>query len=150
MLGLYERNINSCVKKISANKILTSASLLDLNHSMRVELTINLKSLIIEKTKAVILKAPLGVCNQTTVLIKKLEGLKLERGINRKLIEALGTADGCTHLYELSLNAIRLSYNVLIGINFNWKEWVNKSLSDEEFVKKAKPWLKNACYPFRE
>ena len=119
-MEIYERNINSNVRKVGKSFILTEASLLDLNHSMRVSLKINLKSRKIQSADAVILKAPLTVCGSTTALIKRLKGLKIERGINNKLIEHLAHAEGCTHLYELALNAVRLSFNVMIGMDFNW------------------------------
>src|ERR1035437_1562772 len=112
-MKIYERNINSFVKKLDENTIVTEASLLDLNHSMRVALTIDLKTRKIIKSEALMLKAPLGICDSTTALMKDLEGLVLERGINKKLITALAHADGCTHLYELALNAVRLSFNVM-------------------------------------
>lgn len=150
MKKIYERNINSNVHELGANRILTEASLLDINHNMHVELEINTKTRVIEKARAFIQKAPLKVCDTTTDLMQKLEGQKIERGINRVLLSALGHADGCTHLYELALNAVRLSYNVMIGMHFNWKEWLSKSIDDETFVEAAKPYLKNACRPFRE
>ncbi|MBI2606456.1 MAG: DUF2889 domain-containing protein [Deltaproteobacteria bacterium] len=148
-MELYERNINSSVRKTGPDTILTEASLLDLNHSMRVSLEINLQTREIVKADAIILKAPLRACDNTVELVKKLVGLKIGRGINRKLIEHLGQSDGCTHLYELALNAVRLSFNVMVGMRFNWKEWIAKSLSDADFVKIAMPYLKNTCRPFK-
>lgn len=148
-MQLYERNINSTVRKIGTSKIQTEASLLDLNHSMRVVLDIDLKTREITAATATILKAPLRACDGTVDLVKKLKGLKLERGINRKLVEALGGDDGCTHLYELALNAVRLSFNVMVGMSYNWQEWVSKTKSDQEFVKSAMPYLKNSCRPFK-
>lgn len=149
-MQIYERNINSTVTRIDAEHIVTQASLLDLNHSMRVLLTVNIKTRLITKADAQILKAPLQVCGSTTELITKLNGIKIDRGINRTLVEVLGHQDGCTHIYELALNAVRLTFNVLIGQKFDWDEWLTKTLSDEDFVKKAMPYLKGACRPFKE
>ena len=149
-MQIYERNINSTVTRIDEDHIVTQASLLDLNHSMRVMLTINIKTRLIAEAEAQILKAPLQVCNSTTDLLAKLKGVKIDRGINRTLVEALGSENGCTHIYELALNAVRLSFNVLIGQKFDWNEWLTKTLSDEDFVKKAMPYLKGACRPFKE
>lgn len=149
-MQLYERNINSTVRKIDDEHIVTEASLLDLNHSMRVGITIHLKTRKIVDAEAVILRAPLRICDNTVALPKKLIGLKIGRGINTELFKILGGGDGCTHLYELALNAVRLTFNVMIGMQFDWGEWISKSLTDDEFVKKAKPFLKGACLPFRE
>lgn len=147
---MYERNINSTVTRLDAEHILTQASLLDLNHSMRVALTINLKTREIVDARSEIIKAPLKICNSTVDLVKKLKGLKVERGINRKLVDALGTSDGCTHLYELALNAVRLTFNIFIGLQFDWDEWLTKKLGDEDFIQKATPHLKGACRPFKK
>ena len=148
-MQIYERNINSTVVQHDSEHIETHASLLDLNHSMRVSLKINLKSREIVSARAEIVKAPLNICHTTTSLMDKLVGLRVERGINRKLVEALGMNDGCTHLYELALNAVRLTFNILIGKQFDWSEWLTKSTSDEEFIKRAQPHLKGACRPFK-
>jgi Protein of unknown function (DUF2889) len=147
---LYERNINSTVRKIDDDHLVTEASLLDLNHSMRVALTIRLSTREIVDAEAVILRAPLRICDNTVALPKKLVGLKIGRGINSELFRVLGGGDGCTHLYELALNAVRLTFNVIIGMKVDWKEWISKSLTDDEFVRKASPFLKGACLPFHD
>ena len=149
-MQIYERNINSTVTRLDQDQILTQASLLDLNHSMRVALTVNIKSRVITDAKAEMLKTPLHICNSTASLMEQLKGCKVERGINKKLLSVLGSQEGCTHLYELSLNAVRLTFNVLIGQQFNWDEWLTKTSSDEEFIKAAMPHLKGACKPFKE
>ncbi|OFZ11095.1 MAG: hypothetical protein A2Z20_04185, partial [Bdellovibrionales bacterium RBG_16_40_8] len=150
LMQIYERNINSTVTRVDDDHIVTQASLLDLNHSMRVLLTINHKTREITNAEALIIKAPLQICKSTTTIVAQLIGLKIERGINRKLIEMLGHQDGCTHIYELTLNAVRLTFNVLIGQQVDWDEWRTKTLGDEEFIKKAMPYLKGACRPFKE
>lgn len=149
-MEIYERNINSRVTKLDERRLLTEASLLDLNHSMRVALTINRKTRTIEKATAHILKAPLSICDGTTELMSRLVGLKLERGINRKLVDALSRGNGCTHLYELSLNAVRLTFNVMIGMDFDWNEWITRSIPEGDFIKKAMPHLENSCRPFEK
>lgn len=148
-MKIYERNINSAVSRTGPDTITTTASLLDLNHSMSVTLTINLRTRLIEDARAQILKAPLRVCDSTTDLMGGLKGLRVDRGINSELVKRLGGENGCTHLYELALNAVRLSFNVMIGLGFDWGEWVNKTGSDEEFVAKAMPHLEGSCRPFR-
>lgn len=149
-MEIYERNINSSVRKLDDHTIVTQASLLDLNHSMRVVLKINLKTRQIEDASAEILKAPLKVCDSTLDLLKGLVGLKLERGINGHLIRVLGGEEGCTHLYELALNAVRLSFNVMIGMKFDWQQWISKTVTDEKFVELANPFLKGTCRPFKK
>lgn len=148
-MKIYERNINATVRKCDDLYLIVETSLLDLNHSMRVELKINTQNDIIESAIAEITKAPLKICEYPLSQIKKLEGLKIERGINRKLVEAVGGPNGCTHLYELSLNAVRLIFNVKLGMSFDWQQWTSRTIPDDEFLTKAKPVLKGSCYPFK-
>ncbi|MBT3786263.1 AMP-binding protein [bacterium] len=145
---IYERNINSVVKRLDEWTIRAEASLVDLNHGMRVSLTIDLRTNNIHSATASILKAPFQICTRTTELIKNLEGIRLERGINRKLLQILGCSNGCTHLYELALNAVRLAFNVRMGLSFNWDEWVSRTVSEDEFIEAALPQLRNSCLPF--
>src|SRR3989338_9959573 len=119
-MQIYERNIHSLVKRVSKTHIVTEASLLDLNHSMTVSLKINVNTRTIEEAKGETSKTPFAICQETLKKMKSLEWLKIARGVNKKLIHELAQADGCTHLYELALMAVRLSFNVMIGLNMDW------------------------------
>ena len=44
MKDIYERNINLAVARKNDHEILTKATMLDLNHHIRVELTIDLQT----------------------------------------------------------------------------------------------------------
>ena len=94
-------------------------------------------------------KTPVAVCHQTAKLAKNLTGLKIERGILRKLSGLLGRSSGCTHIYELSVEAVRLSSNVLLGFEVGDEEWRERRLSDEEFIERAKGFLADSCLPFK-
>lgn len=147
---IYERNINSAVHRIGPKHLLVSASLLDLNHSMRVEIRVNMESDEIEDAVAEITKAPLGICQEPITRVKAIIGLKIARGINKDLVRTLGGPLGCTHLYELALHAVRLAFNMKLGMKFNWEEWISRSVSEKDFVKMAMPHLRNSCRPFKE
>lgn len=148
-MKIYERNLNSSVRKVDEDHIVVETSLLDLNHSMRVEILVNTKTNVIENAVSETTKVPLKACDVPQGHIKNIIGLKIERGINRKLIQILGGCGGCTHLYELALTSVRLTFNVLMGLRYDWEQWVSRSLSDEEFTKQATPHLKGSCYPFK-
>ncbi len=147
---IYERNINIAVSKLNEKEILTKASLLDLNHNLRVELTVDVATKVIVDVKAHMVKSPFTICQRTLDKIRGVVGMKIERGIHNKLVDALGHADGCTHLVDLSMEAVRLSANVLLGFTRFDEEWRERKLSDDEFIAKVKPFLKNSCLPFKE
>ncbi len=150
MTEIYERNLNVSVSKLDDDNILTKASLLDLNHNIRVELVVDTGSKKILKAEAQMVKSPFSVCAQTLKKIDDVVGLKIERGIHQRLVDVLGHSDGCTHLVDLTMEAVRLSANVLLGFTRFDEEWRQRKLSDEEFIAQVKPILKNSCLPFKD
>lgn len=149
-MEIYERNINAAVRREGEHHIITKASLLDLNHNMRVEIKVNIMTREIESAEAQMTKTPFMICFQTAKFAENMIGLKIERGIIRRLSELFGRSEGCTHLYELAAEAVRLSSNVLIGFVTGDKEWRERRMSDDDFIHRAKGFLKNSCLPFKE
>jgi hypothetical protein len=147
-MDIYERNINCAVQQLSDERIGTKASLLDLNHNMRVDLIVNVKTREIERARVQMTKTPFAVCHQTEKLVEAVQGLRIERGISARLYQLLGRGRGCTHLFELALEAVRLSSNVMLGLNVDREEWVQRRLDDAEFVRRALPFLRGSCLPF--
>jgi len=150
MTEMYERNINVSVSKLDEETILTKASLLDLNHNIRVELTVHVPTKAIRDANAVMVKSPFKVCQLTLAKMRNVVGLKIERGVHGELVKALGHAYGCTHLVDLTMEAVRLSANVLLGFSRQDEEWRDRKLTDEEFIAQVKPILKNSCLPFKD
>ncbi len=148
-MEIYERNINAAVSKEGKDLIKTKASLLDLNHNMRVEILVRVSDRSIIDAKAEMTKTPFAICGVTASFIENLIGLKIERGITKKIAGMMGRADGCTHLFELAVEAIRLSSNVMLGFKSGDDEWRMRKLSDEDFIQRAKGFLANSCLPFK-
>ena len=148
-MEIYERNINASVSRDGDDHIRTKASLLDLNHNMRVEIRVRIKDRAIVDADAQMVKTPFAVCHRTAAFMKNLVGLKIERGILRKVSKLLGRSEGCTHIYELSVEAVRLSSNVLLGFEVGDEEWRHRKLPDDEFIERAKGFLANSCLPFK-
>jgi Protein of unknown function (DUF2889) len=146
---IYERNINVAVTKLSADTIKTKSSLLDLNHNMRVDLVIRVSDREIIDARCQMVKVPFDVCSLTAHHIKKIIGLRIERGVTKQMRSLLAGARGCTHLYELSIEAMRMSSNVLMGFaTGDEKEWRERRMTDAEFIDRAKEFLKDSCLPF--
>ena len=61
MTEIYERNLNVSVSSLDDDTILTKASLLDLNHNIRVELTVDTRSKKIVKAAARMVKSPFAI-----------------------------------------------------------------------------------------
>lgn len=151
MKDIYERNINLAVARKNDREILTKATMLDLNHHIRVELTIDLSTETIVHADSQMTKVPYGICQFTLRNINRVVGLKIERGINKQLVDLLGHAEGCTHMVNLAMEAVRLSANVMIGLNKVGDEWFDRGQkTDEEMIDHVKPYLSNTCLPFKE
>jgi len=148
-MEIYERNINAAVSKDGDDYITTKASLLDLNHNMRVQIRVRVADRTIVAAEAQMTKTPFAICGRTARFIDSMVGLKIERGVTRRLADLLGRSEGCTHLFELAVEAVRLSSNVLLGFETGDQEWRERKLSDEEFIEKAKGFLANSCLPFK-
>jgi hypothetical protein len=149
-MEIYERNINASVRRDGDDHIVTKASLLDLNHNMRVEIRVRIHDRVIVDASAEMVKTPFQICIQTARFAGNMVGLRIERGVTKKLSDLFGRSEGCTHLYELAVEAVRLSSNVLLGFETGDVEWRERRLSDEEFISRAKEFLKNSCLPFKE
>jgi hypothetical protein len=150
ILKNYERNINTSVAKLADGTLLTSSSLLDLNHHMGISLVVRVEDQRIIDAYAFMNRAPFKICRETIDTVLNLKGLRVERGIMKKIEQAVGTSRGCSHLLELGKEAVVLTANVLIGLRIGQEEWVHRELSDEEFIETAIPYLRNTCRPFRE
>jgi len=148
-MEIYERNINASVRRDDEMHIITKASLLDLNHNMRVEIRVRIADRMIVDANGQIVKSPFAICSQTVKFVKNMIGLKIERGITQKLSHLFGRAEGCTHLYELAVETVRLSSNMMLGFSAGDKEWIERKLPDEEFIARAKEFLANSCLPFK-
>jgi len=148
-MEIYERNINASVRRDGDDHIRTKASLLDLNHNMRIEIRVRVSDRTIVDAQAQMVKTPFQICGQTAKFARNMIGLRIERGITRKLAGLFGRSEGCTHLYELGVEAVRLSSNVMLGFETGDVEWRERRLSDEEFIEKAKGFLANSCLPFK-
>ena len=151
MTDVYERNINIAVARKNDREIVTKATMLDLNHHIRVELTIDLQNETITDAQAQMTKVPYSICQLTLNNIRKIVGLKVQRGIHKQLLDTLGHADGCTHMVDLAMEAVRLSANVMVGLTKVGPEWFDPGdLTEQQMIERVKPILKDTCLPFKD
>lgn len=73
-MDLYQRNINVSVHRIGDNQLMLWSTMLDLDHSIRVQLTVDVASKQIVEASGEMLKVPFSICHQT---LDNLEKLKL-------------------------------------------------------------------------
>ncbi len=150
MKDIFERNINTRVTQLDEERILTRASLLDLAHNIIFEIRVNLKTKEIEDASAEMVKVPFRICPGTLFAAKRIKGLKIERGIAKKISGLLAGSAGCTHFAELAMAAVITSSNVMIGMATDFKEWVDRREPDEAFQKRTRHLLASSCFAYKE
>jgi hypothetical protein len=151
MNDVYERNINIRLYPIDKNTVIVAASLLDLHHSISTEIKIDLTSQQIIDADVKMVRVPYAGCQKALVSIRKIIGFKIERGVNKRIADALGHSTGCTHIVEIIQNAMRFSASMLIGVRTGYgKIDKNRERSEEDRIANVMPYLKNTCIVFKE
>jgi Protein of unknown function (DUF2889) len=151
MYDIYERNINIRLFPIDSGTVLLTTSLLDLNHSITVEVKLNLITQEIIDADIKMMRIPYTACLKAKESLHKIVGLKVERGVNKKIADAIGHTNGCTHIVEILQNAMRFAASMLIGVRAGYGTFEKrKELSEKERLEKVMPYLKNTCIAFKE
>lgn len=149
-MEILERNINTQAKKLGDDTILVKSSILDLHHNMFFEMEINIDTKEIWSIKADMIKVPYLECKNALANINKIVGLKLERGLAKKMAEILGRNSGCTHMLEIALTASRTASYTILNILSEGKKWKEIMKSDEERYEVVKSYLDNSCIVFKK
>lgn len=151
MQDVFERNINIKIIPLDREKFALDVSLLDLSHSIHATLKINYNTQEIVDAETKMMRVPFSVCHLAENNIKKLIGLKVQRGINKQIAEIVGTKNGCTHLVEILQSALRFGAAMLIAKSAGYEAYgEGEKLSEEERIARSMPVLKNSCVVFRE
>ena len=151
MEGILERNMNIKILPLKGSVCLLKSSLLDLAHSMHVELEVDLKSGEIIRADASMPKVPYKVCRSALVNISKLAGLKIGRGVTKQVANIMGRDTGCTHIVEVIQSTIRFGAAMMIGeqVGHEHSDEV-KNLDEKAKINVYKPFLRNSCVAFKD
>lgn len=111
-------------------------------HEMWVRLTINTDYEILN-AEAVIEWAPFNYCSEIEGVYKKLIGLTIGPGWNRKAKELMAGTKGCTHLTELLGPMATTAYQTLFADK-------SKQHSSKPNSSKPRPGFLNSCHSLSE
>ena len=100
-MDIFQRSIHSNVKQTDGDRILVTSSLLDLEHSLHLELVVRLSDRTIESAHASMSKTPLTRCSKGVDGIPGLVGMVIDRGVLREIHRRVGGPRGCAHIVEL-------------------------------------------------
>ncbi|MEE9150458.1 MAG: DUF2889 domain-containing protein [Thermoplasmata archaeon] len=148
-MEILERNINIQTKKLKNGNILVKSSILDLHHSMCFEMEIDINTRQIESVCADMIKAPYPECKNALFNIQKIVGLRLERGLAKRMAVILGKNSGCTHMLEIAITAARTASYTILNILAEGKKWKDIMATDEERYEIVRSYLDNSCIVFK-
>jgi len=149
-VDIFQRSIHSNVKQLDEGRLLVASSLLDLEHSLHLELIVRTADRTIESARATMSKTPLARCSKGVDGIPGLAGLVIDRGVLREIHRRVGGPRGCAHLGELLENAVRLIAMILIGNSLSYWSDLKERLTEEEIVAEGRRKLKNTCLVFAD
>ncbi len=149
-MDIFQRSIHLNAKKIDDDHLQVASSLLDLDHSFHLEVTVRISTQMIEAAAASMSKAPLTRCFAVLGSFAQLEGLTIERGIIRKMHSLLGGPKGCTHLMELLDDVVRFTSMLLIEQSVGYRSELKEALPEEEIIAEGKKKLRNTCLVFAD
>ena len=144
-----ERNINIQTKKLENDIILVRSSILDLHHSMFFEMKIDINTRKITSVNAEMVKIPYPECRDALADIQKIVGLKLERGLVKRMAEILGKNTGCTHMLEIAITASRTTSYAILNLLSEGKRWKEIMAIDEPRYDVVRSYLDNSCIVFK-
>lgn len=149
-MDLYQRNINVSVHRLDEKQIMLWSTMLDLDHSIRVQLVIDAPSRQIVAASGEMLKVPFDICHRTLQNLEHLKGLTVERGIARRVSATIGKSTGCVHLVEIVMSAVRLAFPFLIGYGSGLMDRQQlEQLSEEEQIQLGKIFMADTCLAYK-
>lgn len=92
--------------------LLLSAVMQDRFHDLRLEVIVDIDTMTITAATAQFNKSPSGECPVVTAAIDRLAGTVIGRGMNRRLLELFGGADGCGNIRTILSGLLPLALNV--------------------------------------
>ncbi len=147
-MDIFQRSIHLNAKRLDDDRLHVTSSLLDLEHSFHLELTVRISNNTIEAASASMSKAPLSRCTSALDRLPLLKGLSIERGVSKEIHSRLGGPKGCIHLMELLNDVVRFTSMLLLGHSLGYER--KEFLPEEEIIAKGKEKLRNTCIVFAD
>ena len=108
----FQRDISYRVLKQDSGTALLTATLRDRFHDIAVEVVVDIATLEIVSAQADFRKSPTTDCRSVSSRMEGLAGFIIGRGLQRKVSEGLGGAEGCGNMRNLLLGLLPLALNL--------------------------------------
>jgi len=107
-LKIFTRSKHITCDRTEDNLLETRSGLLDTVHEIEVLITTDIARREIIKASAVILRAPYLICSKAAGRAEGLAGLKIDQSkISSRIVDLVGGPEGCSHLFDLTLDAVK-------------------------------------------
>ncbi|MBL0225869.1 MAG: DUF2889 domain-containing protein [Geobacteraceae bacterium] len=137
----FHRAISFDVSRIADNRIRLTATMRDVYHDILIEVLVDAETLIIEALQATFSRCPEKACPNAAGRLQNLVGVVIGRGLNRRVIDALGGGAGCGNLRVMLLGLLPLAINVKAAEGFD---------SEEEMLESVRNKLRGSCAGYPE
>lgn len=104
---IFNRYKSCHVEEIDDRTLKVVSSMCDSFHEITVILTVSMPEGIIKEVRGDFVRLPDEMCKETAVLLAKLQGVTLGKGIFKIASRLLGGSNGCTHLVDLVMEAAK-------------------------------------------
>jgi hypothetical protein len=147
-----KRDIGIEAFELENGNLMLEATLLDPYHLIRLNIHIDPQTKTIIHSKSEFANHPHSACPFVAEKAKLLVGLKIERGITRKVSERIGGSEGCIHLRELTLETINFAATTLIGYDegFGLMSRDFNMLDEDKKFDLSKELLKGSCIVYND
>ncbi|NLW07867.1 MAG: DUF2889 domain-containing protein [Clostridia bacterium] len=138
-MEIFQRKIKSRAVLRDDDTILVEIKLDDNHHEIELCLEIEISTLTITAARGRFIRSPFDRCADTIGLMEGLTGVKVAAGVWRTVSGRVGGPEGCTRLYELVMEALRVAMQAYFRVRWG-------HLSGETRLAQMREALKDECY----
>lgn len=140
-MRLYNRSVQSFAEKTAEDRMVLEASLVDTFHELNLALEVSLPDQTIVAARAEMQRSPYPICADVMAKVGALVGHRAGPGIGKLARETLGGPQGCSHLAELVMEAVRSA------VQAEFVETGRGLTRDEQVEVYRRKW-KDTCYAY--
>ncbi|BCS52247.1 DUF2889 domain-containing protein [Geobacter sp. SVR] len=127
----FQRDISYRIGRHGDGRLLLSATMRDRYHDIVLEVLVLEDTLVIDGITAEFRRCPTGECRFATLRLQQLAGTTIGKGLNRRIMEALGGESGCGNLRNLLLGLLPLAMNLKAAEGFEDEEAMMDNIREQ-------------------
>lgn len=139
-MGEFNRDISFKVSRLGNDRIKLCGTMRDVYHDIVLEVLVSMDALAIEGVQVEFRKCPEDYCHRAAERLQLLVGVVIGKGLNKKILEAVGGEEGCGNLRTILTGLLPLAMNVKAAHGFS---------DEKEMMESIRQKLRGTCagYP---